>query len=332
MKVSILINTNAGKMNSELIVQKIQDTLFRCETSICISSTLNKMEEFILQELQTGTDYFILCGGDGTINRTLQLLMQNRETAKIPPMVIVSLGTANDLATEMGLAKKVESAVRNIFEGVEKSIDVIEISSENQRAYMLTNGGIGIPARSAEIANLLRSRLKAESQNKGNPLALKLLAGGCYKLSKALGDKIYSLSLLEGVRSWKESHREYEIEVPGKMKVDTDASIILVNNQKCLGAKYTPAPYTNNSDGRMNVLWNVGADIMSVTKAVLDIRTGDVSNSKELKSIEIEEFTIRTKDRKSNLDFFGDGEILVKGAEYLNIKCIKSALSIMVKS
>ncbi|WP_413290559.1 diacylglycerol/lipid kinase family protein [Bdellovibrio sp. HCB337] len=333
MRVSVVINPKAGSVNPKLIEEKVRTALFRCDLVFANSQTLEEMDQFLRQELAEKTDFFLICGGDGTINTCLQSLMgSDGDLSKLPPIAVVRSGTANDLAHEIGVARRVDQAVRNILEGQVKNIDIIQISDGDKKVYMLTNGGVGIPALTADLANQVRSGLQKVSVCPKTAGLFKVLAANTYKIVKKIGPGVYSMMVAEALRTWEQKGWELEFELPGGKSFSTKAPIVLVNNQPSIGKTFLPAPYTSNTDGTVNLLLSETQKITDHLSAFLHITKGTVGQSNFFRSFELEEFKVRTKNPARPLTFFGDGEILFKDVQELSIKCLHRGLPVVVGS
>ncbi|KYG68307.1 kinase [Bdellovibrio bacteriovorus] len=331
MRVSVLVNSKAGSVNADLIEAKVREALFRCDLRFSRPQTLTEMADFLNDEMTHKTNAIIICGGDGTINVALQCLMKYEDLSKIPPITIVRSGTANDLAHEIGVSHRIDRAVRNIFEGVVKNIDVIEVSSPEQKAYMLTNGGLGLPAVAAELANKFRNHLRTLSTCPKSAKAFRYLAEKSYYAVKKMGPGVYSMMTAEAIRTWNPDGWGLEIEIPGKVNVETNSPIVLVSNQQSIGASFLPAPYTSNTDGTVNLLLSETTTAQQHAMAALRIRKGNLEKFNAFKSFELREFRLKSQNPRRSLTFFGDGEILLKDVQEISIRCLHRGLPIMVR-
>lgn len=332
MRVSVLINSKAGSVNADLVEAKVREALFRCDLRFCRPQTLPEMCDFLHGERAHNTDYFIICGGDGTINAALQCLMScnGADLQNIPPIALVRSGTANDLAHEMGVSIRIDQAVRNILEGTVKKIDVIEVTGDGKKAFMITNGGLGLPAMSAEMANDLRASLQKVSTCPKTAKGFQLLARHGYQMVKKMGPNIYVMMVMEAIRRWDAKDWNLELEIPGKTVVETSAPIVLVNNQPSIGAHFLPAPFTSNSDGTVNLLLSETKTAQEHMRAALHIRKGKVNRLPHFKSFELKEFRLKSQNPKRSLTFFGDGEILHKDVQEIAVKCLHRGLPVVV--
>lgn len=333
MHVSVIINSRAGSVNEELIRKKIGQALFRCDLVFFVPISVTEMKEFIIKEIAAQTDALVVCGGDGTINAALQVIMPMVQAGVIvPALCIVSSGTANDLAYELGVDRKIQTAVRALLEGEPKKVDVIEISSGNDKKYMITCGGVGIPARTASLANTVRGTLRQLAEKKDSNLFIRTLSNSTYQTIKRLGASIYSLLLFYAFAEWDHSLWEIEVQSQEQPSFKTKSGFVFVNNQASLGSSFFPAPYTANDDGLVNIFVAPVRGWLSLLRALLQIQKGNVNWDRRSRSIETTEALIRDTSNKNGLCFFGDGEILFSGVNELNIKCLPRALPFVIKA
>ncbi|HZT12646.1 MAG TPA: diacylglycerol kinase family protein, partial [Candidatus Baltobacteraceae bacterium] len=85
-------------------------------------------------------DAIIAAGGDGTIVRTMPLVVQRQV-----PLAIVPLGTFNDLARTLGVPMGVEDACRSIAAGNTRTIDVGRVNGR----YFVNEASVGVSTRIA---------------------------------------------------------------------------------------------------------------------------------------------------------------------------------------
>lgn len=332
MRISVIINPQAGQMNLDFVKRKIKEALFRCDLKFHLCGDLDQLCAFTKNEISRDTDAFLVCGGDGTVNATLQCLLRHKQDQKeLPPICLVSSGTANDLAHEMAISHRVDHAARLLLEGRVKKIDLIEIESEQEKKYMLTNGGIGIPALAAQEANTIRQGLRNFLKKTDQSLAAQKVGQWTENLIKKSGSLIYSASVLKTIKEWSSDDWQLEIQVPGQKSFTTTAPFLLVNNQSRVGQKFLTAPYTSHDDGLVNLLVVESSSKVSQIEKVARVFLGNLRENSEVKSIEQSEFRIRTKSKTKKLTFFGDGEILFKDVNEVKIRCLKRNIGIMVK-
>lgn len=329
MRVSVLINGQAGNASIDAIRSACDRALFRTTREYFTPDSATDLKDLVLKLSDSesdSTDALVICGGDGTLNTAIQPLMARLQAArsvgdsnfKIPPILPLPVGTANDLASELGLSRRLERTARRVLETEPHSIDVIEVKSEERTVYMLTNGGLGIAAETADLANQVRSEFR-----QSNPLrhAVRLVGSQIYEL--LLAGQLLSGRSRQWLRGWCVS-----IELEDGQRRETSAPFIMVNNQPGLGGKYIPAPLTSNTDGTFNILLVESRNLPGITRSLLKIRTGQLPDESVCPRIETSRAVFRSKGEARNLTFFGDGEILQRGVREIEVTCLKRALPV----
>ena len=331
MRVDVFINDKAGNTRHLDLVTPVTAALSESELFFHFPRSLPEMPQLLNQVLERGTDCLTVCGGDGTLNSLLSTLVERlRLQKKLPPVSIIPTGTANDLASGFGISKDIASAARSAFEGKIKNVDVLEITSEHQKSYMLTNGGMGIPAETAYHAN----RAKTWSQSK-SPCTLPRIFHPLTKAGKILvskiGPKIYEAMLVRELYRWKNDSWEVTLESPNAKPFTTNAPMILINNQSTIGGSFIPAPNTLNHDGNFNVFLLNSNRFFSQIKNVLSIKNGTLPGPEHCSSFETSEIKFRAHENAKPITFFGDGEIMHKDIRELNIRCIHPGIPLLIK-
>jgi diacylglycerol kinase (ATP) len=91
--------------------------------------------------LDQGAEHFIVWGGDGMAQRSIDTLAGTGRT-----MAIIPAGTANLLASNLGIPKDIEGAVATALDGAERAIDVASMNGER----FAVMAGAGFDARMIE--------------------------------------------------------------------------------------------------------------------------------------------------------------------------------------
>lgn len=326
MKISVLINGQAGNASIDAIRTACDRALFRAEREYFTPNSQSELRDIVMR-VSDSSDALVICGGDGTLNTAIQPLMtqlkssmrpDGTSTFRIPPILPLPVGTANDLASELGLGKRLERTARRLLETDPHAIDVIEVKSEDRTVYMLTNGGLGIAAETADLANQMRAELR-----QSNPLrhVLRLVGSQIYEL--LLAGQLLTGRTKTWLRGWCVT-----VELENGQKRETSAPFIMVNNQPGLGGKYIPAPLTSNTDGTFNILLVESSSLPGIARSLLKIRSGQLPDESICPRIETTKAIFRSKDSARNLTFFGDGEILQRGVREIEVTCLKRALPV----
>jgi diacylglycerol kinase (ATP) len=93
-----------------------------------------------------GFDVVVALGGDGTANEVINGIMRLPEGRR-PLMAAVPVGSGNDFASNMGVAKDPEVAMQRVFTGEPRQVDLGEVIDQAGRARYFGNIlGIGFDA------------------------------------------------------------------------------------------------------------------------------------------------------------------------------------------
>ena len=327
MRVDILINRKAGLSRNADLISPVRNAIPHGSLYFHLPESLQESEQELQRILNRGTDCLMICGGDGTLNSILKPLMDRlNANEKVPPISIIPTGTANDLASELKISKKIEIAAKAAYQGTIRNVDVLEISSSHGKSYMITNGGMGIPAETAHQAN----RAKEWAQ-RTTPCTLPRLFHPFSKLGKKLvtqvGPKIYEAMLLRELLRWENDDWSVTIEAPDQKPIHTKAPMILVNNQSSIGGHFVPAPKTQNHDGTFNVFLFNPTQILPQLSSILSIKNGIIPSA--CPSFETSEISFSATSNAKPFTFFGDGEVIHREIREMSIRCIHPGLPIL---
>ncbi|SEL92190.1 lipid kinase YegS [Halomonas daqiaonensis] len=167
-----------------------------------------------------GVERVIVGGGDGTINEVVNGLMRLSPEQR-PILGILPLGSANDLATSLGLPLACESALASALHLPERYVDVPRL--DDWHFLNMATCGFG-----AEITS-------------STPKALKrLLGGGAYSLIGAI--KAWGFRHYPGVLRWEGGERRAEV------------FMLAIGNGRQSGGGQELTPQATLDDGLLDVL------------------------------------------------------------------------------
>ncbi len=165
-------------------------------------------------------------GGDGTVNTVVNAL-----AGADVPLGILPLGTANDLARDLGIPLDREAAARRMTTGSERRIDLIEA---NGRAFC-TVGGLGLPAACALAVGKLRARAR-----------MRPILG-------SLGTSVYPAVATATILHSRRTPRRLRVTLRSpsgvEESVETMAHGLFVANQPALAAGLVLPTRSSNVDG-----------------------------------------------------------------------------------
>lgn len=137
-KAHILHNPNAGnqeKSKKELI-KLIESSGFKCG----YSST----KKIGWKKMHPKTTFLIVAGGDGTIRQVATGLLQKKRYQSRLPVLLLPLGTANNVAKSLGLEGEIDDILKNTVNGNLKKYDVGRIKGLKEEMTFLESFGFGV--------------------------------------------------------------------------------------------------------------------------------------------------------------------------------------------
>ena len=97
-----------------------------------------KAPKQVHKAIKAGVDLLVVWGGDGIVQRSIDVLAREKGGAKIP-IAIMPAGTGNLLASNLGIATDLEKAVELAFHGRRRRIDLGRVNGE----YFAVMAGVG---------------------------------------------------------------------------------------------------------------------------------------------------------------------------------------------
>ena len=138
-KTIVLHNPGAGEGETTKrdLIDQIEAGGFECS----YSST----KQFSWENLETGeADLIVLAGGDGTVRKVAELLLDRRVTDKKFPLGLLPFGTANNIAKTLGLTDSSPEIIKGWLKGSIKKFDVGVIDGLGERGFFLEGFGFGL--------------------------------------------------------------------------------------------------------------------------------------------------------------------------------------------
>jgi YegS/Rv2252/BmrU family lipid kinase len=97
-----------------------------------------KAPKQVHKAIKAGVDLLVVWGGDGIVQRSIDVLAREKRGAKIP-IAIMPAGTGNLLASNLGIPTDLEKAVELAFHGRRRRIDLGRLNGE----YFAVMAGVG---------------------------------------------------------------------------------------------------------------------------------------------------------------------------------------------
>ncbi len=291
MNILIIANPISGKGIAKKKTAKLETILKRLGISVTIYLTkfAGDGKEYASNLNSSSFDRLVVVGGDGTINEIVNGLPDTFST----PILPVSTGNANLLASELKLPKNPSKLVKLLIEG--KTIHA-DCGIINNKTKFLMVAGIGFDA-------LICEQVKKARKTTINNLS-------------------YLLPIFKVIKSFKNS--KYEIMVDGKDYGTSPA--IIISNLKNYAGVFSLAYNAGINTGFLDIIMLPKISFFSLLKYILIIKLYNVSKISGAKYINGSEITIRS-NQTIPVELDGDFQ---KRYSKVDIKIIKGKIPLII--
>jgi len=126
MPAKVILNPYSGRGRAAALRSKMEQSLARAGVDFELSATQAPLEaiELARQASRAGFSPIIAAGGDGLISEVVNGLYQEYPDQVLGPLAVMPLGTANDLAVNLGLPLDLDQAAAAIALGAIRTIDL----------------------------------------------------------------------------------------------------------------------------------------------------------------------------------------------------------------
>lgn len=299
-KITVLVNRAARNGCDRRRLDAIRNEFADCDLSIIIPDSLEALTQAAKTATEDGTDLVLVVGGDGTVNAVI-----NQLAHKPVPLGIVPAGTANDLATLLGIPLNPRKACRVIRQGATTPIDLIRI---NGRLFA-TAGGLGVLSDVAVGVNVLKAR-----------------DGAIRKAIKTLGSLVYVLYSFVLLLFSRRILSDFTVTLDGEDLGTMRSVALFVNNQPSIGKVVISYPDAKVNDGKLGLcVMRERNRLQSILTVILMSLKGTHTGRKDIVMREGASLRITSPDPKV---FIGDGEVLAETND-LSISVVPLALRVI---
>ena len=137
-KVKLLHNATAGdeEHSPRDLISIIESKGFHCEYA--------SVKESGWHETSDDIDFLIIAGGDGTVRKVIDKMLERKLIDKKFPLAILPLGTANNLAKTLQVEMPAEEAVESWLLSRKKPFDVGKVYGLPDKKFFIEGLGYGI--------------------------------------------------------------------------------------------------------------------------------------------------------------------------------------------
>jgi YegS/Rv2252/BmrU family lipid kinase len=257
--------------------------------------------ELAKQAVEQGYELVVAVGGDGTVHEIINGLMEFPEVER-PRLGVVPMGSGNDFAHNTGIHNRAEMAMRQVFTGTPRKIDLGVIEDDHgRREYWDNTLGIGFDATVT-----IRS----------------------HRLPLLRGFLMYLTAVIQTIMLNHDSPR---------MQVETDQEnwdeemlMIALCNGPREGGGFAVAPDASNEDGWLNYAAIRRVSRPMMFRLIPEVMKGTHGRFPQVRLGRFREFSLKAD---SPLHIHTDGEIFAgfgTQVKNLSVKVLPGAIDVVV--
>ncbi|MNK78263.1 Diacylglycerol kinase [compost metagenome] len=299
-KITVLVNRAARNGCDRRRLDAIRREFAADDLAILTPESYEALVQAAQEATRDGTDLVLVVGGDGTVNAVANQLAHSPV-----PLGIIPAGTANDLATQLGIPLNPRKACRMIRQGAATPIDLIRINDR----YFVTAGGLGVLSDTAVGVNVLKAR-----------------QGLVRKATKTFGSLVYVLYSFMLLLFSRRILSDFTVSIDGEDLGTLRSVALFVNNQPSIGKFVCSYPGAKMTDGKLGLcLMRERSRLQSIATVILMSLKGAHTGRKDVLMREGGTLTITSPEPKV---FIGDGEVLAK-TRTLELEVVPRALRVI---
>lgn len=118
----VIINPSAGQKSANRHLLSLVETLYtHGYVPTVVTTTIEVGGDELVKRYGQGNSLIVCIGGDGTLHQVIDGVI---DACPDIPVGYIGAGTTNDFAKSIGIPSDIESAIRNVVEGVPHRIDI----------------------------------------------------------------------------------------------------------------------------------------------------------------------------------------------------------------
>jgi YegS/Rv2252/BmrU family lipid kinase len=291
--ILIIINPNSGKKNIKKIVKEINSLNYNI--AFVITNNLDELKNVFKSSIEK-YKVFIVVGGDGTINETLQYLYNRNDKL----LAVLPAGSGNGFSRELGFRDSIQSLINDTKKGELLNVDILSIN-EN---LCINTAGLGFDSFVAHI----------------------------FQKSNRRGLKNYIYSTIKSIFKFKPFYAKLILDskiIHGKFQM------ITIANTRQFGNNAIISPQSNPTDNIFELVLVSPFPFYLYPIFIIKLFSGTLKSSKFIKYIKVKDgITIESEFKKYHID--GEPKIFTHNLSIKmlknKVKVIKTAHNNVYKS
>ena len=275
-----------GELRDVLARNGVTDPLwFEVDKSRKVPARVDKV-------LAKGTDLLFVWGGDGSVQRAIDALARTKASAR-PALAILPAGTANLLASNLGIPTDLEQAVAIGLSGADRVIDIGRMNGE----HFAVMGGMGMDS-----------------------LMIKDADG---KMKDRFGRAAY---VWTGARATRRAPTSMTVKIDGTAWFDGSASCVLVGNVGQILGGINAFEHAQTDDGMLDVAVITAEGAMQWARALARAAFGHAEKSPLVQVTKAKKIDVKVGKK---LPYEMDGGVRDKTAT-LKVRAVPQAITVRV--
>jgi diacylglycerol kinase (ATP) len=306
MTTKIIFNPYAGRWKAKQELPQVEATLqaHHIAYDLALTNGPGHATQLAIEAARAGFQPIVAGGGDGTISEVVNGLWQAATPdAVIGPLGLLPLGSANDLAHNLGLPTELNAAIQLLADGNTRRVDIGQVvfgSPAHQRCFD-NNAAIGLEP----TTTLIQARMR--------------------HLRGALRYLVAALRAIHAGTYWI-AHLAWEGgEYHGPI------SLVTVGNGAMTGGLFYMTPHANPADGMLTFAYGYlprRRDLLRLLPATMKPGQGNYVEHPAIHEIHSPWLRIRTE---SPTPLHADGEIQSEGVQEIEFRILPGRLAIIAQ-
>lgn len=292
-RIKLIYNSGAGQSKFiyflDTIIEKFMEN--GIEVSVFRAGKNTNLYEFLRDCDKEGIYGIVVAGGDGTINRVMNIMMENNIQT---PLGIIPAGTSNDFARHIKMPQNFSECIDKILTG---NIQKIDVGLANDKYFV----------------NICSAGLFTNASQKVDP-----------KLKNAIGHVSYIFAAIEQLFKF----RPFQVKVETEDNTFTGKiNLFLIFNGSSAGGITNLANKSNIQDGLLDVLILKDCKFYQIPILLAKVLTGKHLEDDNIIFMKEKWIKItKIKGKCDDPDVDGDGGIKFP----LEVKCIENAINMFL--
>ena len=302
----LIFNPAAGNGSAGDNLPQVQ-ALFKeygLEHELLLTERPGHAQKLAQEAAENGCPLVIAAGGDGTVNETINGLMQAKLNGNNRPALgVLPLGRGNDFAYGMNIPLELKASVDNLVQGFHRIIDVGHVTGGDYPQGRYFGNGVGL----------------------GFDTVVGFEAA---KIKWLHGAASYLAALVRTIFLYSKAP-VYEIILDGGAPVHQAFLMVSVMNGKRMGGSFHMAPEGNPGDGSLDLCLAGHVPQMKILPLALKFIKGTQKDHPAVKMVRAKQITIRAIE--GTIPAHADGETICTAGSLLSIVLYPAALEVISK-